>query len=302
VAAPVSAATPGGPGESAPAVPGRRTRRALPYWLLLPGMAWLVVFFAVPMVTLLSLSLQTGSYETGYSLTWHWQTYTDALQLFSSQFLRSFGYAAIATVIALVIAYPLAYAIAFKAGRWRNVLLLLVVAPFFVSFLVRTLAWKTILADDGFVVHALQGLHLLGADGRLLATPFAVVAGLTYNFLPFMTLPLYAALEKLDPRLVEAARDLYSTPFVAFRRVTWPLSLPGVVAGTLLTFIPAAGDFVNAQLLGTPQQSMIGNVIQSRFLVVVDYPTASALSFTLMAAILVVVLVYIRRAGTEELL
>jgi spermidine/putrescine transport system permease protein len=303
VAAPVSAATPGGPGEPAiSAAPDRRGRRWLPYWLLLPGLAWLVVFFAVPMVTLLSLSLQTGSFETGYSLTWHWQTYTDALSLFSSQFLRSFEYAAIATVIALAIAYPLAYAIAFKAGRWRNVLLLLVVAPFFVSFLVRTLAWKTILADDGFVVHALQGLHLLGPNGRLLATPFAVVAGLTYNFLPFMTLPLYASLEKLDPRLVEAARDLYSTSFVAFRRVIWPLSLPGVVAGTLLTFIPAAGDFVNAQLLGTPQQSMIGNVIQSRFLVVVDYPTASALSFTLMAAILVIVLFYIRRAGTEELL
>jgi spermidine/putrescine transport system permease protein len=303
VAAPVSAATPGGPGEpAATAAPRRRGRRALPYWLLLPGLAWLVVFFAVPMVTLLSLSLQTGSYETGYSLTWHWQNYTDALTQFSAQFLRSFGYAGIATLIALAIAYPLAYAIAFKAGRWRNVLLLLVVAPFFVSFLVRTLAWKTILADDGFVVHALQAVHVLGPGGRLLATPFAVIAGLTYNFLPFMTLPLYASLEKLDPRLVEAARDLYSTPFVAFRRVTWPLSLPGVVAGTLLTFIPAAGDFVNAQLLGTPQQSMIGNVIQSRFLVVVDYPTASALSFTLMAAILVIVLIYIRRAGTEELL
>jgi spermidine/putrescine transport system permease protein len=264
-------------------------------------MLWLIVFFVVPMVTLVATSLQTGSIDFGYRLTWHIANYADALRTYESQFLRSLLYAGLATLAALLISYPLAYTIAFKAGRWKNVLLVLVVAPFFTSFLVRTLAWETILADDGFVVHVLRTLHVLGADGRLLATPLAVVCGLTYNFLPFMTLPLYAALEKIDPRLVEAAGDLYANSATAFRRVTWPLSMPGVVAGTLLTFIPAAGDYVNVQFLGSPQQQMIGNVIESRFLVANDYPSASALSFALMVAILVLVLVYVRRAGTEEL-
>lgn len=297
VAAPVDLATKGGPGPRTP----RRRRRLTPYLLLAPGIAWLLVFFVVPMVTLASMSLQTGSYDTGYAQTFRWANYTDALSLYEAQFVRSFFYAGLATVLALAISYPLAYAIALKAGRWKNVLLVLVVAPFFTSFLVRTLAWKTVLADNGWIVHALQAIGLLGPNDRLLATPIAVVTGLTYNFLPFMTLPLYASLEKIDPRLVEAAGDLYCRPFTAFRKVTFPLSMPGVVAGTLLTFIPAAGDFVNVEFLGTPSQSMIGNVIQSRFLVSVDYPTASALSFTLMAVILVLVLVYIRRAGTEDL-
>lgn len=298
VAAPVATTTAGPP----PPAPARKRRRLVPYWLLLPGMAWLVVFFVIPMVTLVATSLQTGNPYDGYSMTWHWANYTNAFTTYSAQFFRSFLYAGIATVAALVIAYPLAYAIAFKAGRWKNVLLVLVVAPFFTSFLVRTLAWETILADTGWVVRFLKDIHVIGANGRLLATPFAVVCGLTYNFLPFMTLPLYASLEKIDPRLIEAANDLYASPVTAFRKVTWPLSMPGVVGGTLLTFIPAAGDFVNVQFLGSPQQQMIGNVIQSRFLVASDYPTASALSFMLMAVILVLVLVYIRRAGTEELL
>ena len=202
---------------------------------------------------------------------------------------------------ALAIAYPLAYTIALKAGRWKNLLLVLVVAPFFTSFLVRTLAWKIILGDDNAVVSTLRFLHVLDADGRLLATPFAVICGLTYNFLPFMTLPLYASLEKLDGRLLEAASDLYASAFTAFRKVTFPLSLPGVVGGTLLTFIPAAGDYVNVEFLGTPQTSMIGNVIQSRFLTVGDYPAAAALSVILMVTIIVLVMVYVRRAGTEEL-
>jgi spermidine/putrescine transport system permease protein len=299
------AATPSPTAPDTAPVDGARARRRGWGWLLLvPGMAWLVVFFLFPAVQLFFTSLYdpSGSYVDGYAMTWHFGNYVDALSDTWNLFVRSFLYAGIATVACLLLGYPLAYAIAFKAGRWKNVMLVLVIAPFFTSFLLRTLSWRTILSDNGPVTSFLQAIAVLPDDGRLLATPVAVIAGLTYNFLPFMTLPLYASLEKLDPRLVEAARDLYSTPFVAFRRVTWPLSLPGVVAGTLLTFIPAAGDFVNAQLLGTPEQSMIGNVIQSRFLVVVDYPTASALSFTLMAAILVVVLVYIRRAGTEELL
>jgi spermidine/putrescine transport system permease protein len=277
----------------------RRARTA--YLLMLPAMAWLAVFFVVPTVTLVSQSLQEGSLEEGYTLTGNVGIYADVLRDYGPQFGRSLLYAGIATIAALVIAYPLAYTIALKAGRWKNLLLVLVVAPFFTSFLVRTLAWKIILGDDNLVVDTLRFLHVLDSDGRLLATPFAVICGLTYNFLPFMTLPLYASLEKLDGRLLEAASDLYASAFTAFRKVTFPLSLPGVVGGTLLTFIPAAGDYVNVEFLGTPQTSMIGNVIQSRFLTVGDYPAAAALSVILMVTIIVLVMVYVRRAGTEEL-
>ncbi|HEU0040843.1 MAG TPA: ABC transporter permease [Jiangellaceae bacterium] len=284
-----------------PAAP--QARRLTPYLLLLPGGLWLVVFFLVPLVQLLATSLYdpAGSLTTGYKMTFAWQNYVDAISVYHEQFLRSFLYAGIATVLALLLGYPLAYAIAFKAGRWKNFMLVLVIAPFFTSFLVRTLAWKSILADNGLVVDALKAIGLLGPDGRLLATSVAVVTGLTYNFLPFMTLPLYVSLEKIDHQLIEAAGDLYATPVTAFRRVTFPLSLPGVVAGTLLTFIPAAGDYINAELLGTPNQYMIGNVIDRSFLVSLDYPTAAALSFILMAAILVLILIYVRRAGTKEL-
>jgi spermidine/putrescine transport system permease protein len=198
--------------------------------------------------------------------------------------------------------YPLAYAIAQKAGRWKNLLLVCVVAPMFTSFLVRTLAWKTILSDNGALVGLLRDVHLLGPDGRLLATPVAVVLGLTYNFLPFLVLPLYASLERLDYRLLEAANDLYASPLRAFQKVTLPLSMPGLIAGTLLFFIPATGDYINAELLGTPNEYMIGNVIDSAFLVRLDYPQGAALSFLLMAAILAVVFVYLRKAGTEEVL
>lgn len=283
---------------------GERGRRSwLPYLLLLPGLLWLAIFFAVPLISLASTSLYDpdGSILEGYRMTWHFANYLDALQAYAPQLLRSFIYATIATVLALLLGYPLAYAIAFKAGRWKNLLLVAIVAPFFASFLVRTLAWTSILADNGPVVGALQSVGLLSADGRLLATPVAVVTGLTYNFLPFTTLPLYASLEKIDRRLIEAATDLYSSSFAAFRRVTFPLSLPGVVAGTLLTFIPAAGDFINAALLGTPSTYMIGNVIESQFLQVTDYPTASALSVVLMISIVVLVATYVRRAGTEDL-
>ena len=215
--------------------------------------------------------------------------------------LRSLLYGGVATLICLLLGYVLAYAIAFKAGRWRNLLLVLVIAPFFTSFLLRTLSWKLILSDHGFVVNALQSVHVLGSDGRLLNTWFAVVAGIVYNFLPFMVLPLYASLEKIDGRLVEAAGDLYASPFTAFFKVTWPLSLPGVVAGTLLTFIPAAGDYINAQLLGSPGERMVGNVIQSLFTSSQDYATAGALSLILMVLIIALVLTYIRKVGTEDL-
>ena len=263
-------------------------------------MAWLAVFFLVPMVYLGKTSLEQGLFPI-FTFKWAWGNFHDAISLYQIQFVRSFEYAGLATVIALVGSYPLAYWIAFRGGRWKNLFLLLVIAPFFVTYLIRTLAWETILADDGVVANTMRHLHLLGADGRLLATSFAVVAGITYNFLPFMVLPLYVSLEQIDERLIEAANDLYASRWKAFLRVTLPLSLPGVFAGTLLTFIPAAGDFINAQLLGTPNQAMIGNVIQSKFLELTDYPAAASMSFILMAAILVAVMVYARAVGTEQL-
>ncbi|TNH27112.1 ABC transporter permease [Micromonospora orduensis] len=297
---------PTGSGHPPPAPPAARSgrRRLLPYLLLLPGAAWLLIFFGVPLLQLAAASLYdpSGSLSTGYAMTWAFGNYPDVVQAYWPQLLRSFGYAGLALVLALLLGYPLAYAIAQKAGRWKNLLLVCVVAPMFTSFLVRTLAWKTILSDNGALVGLLRDVHLLAPDGRLLATPFAVVLGLTYNFLPFLVLPLYASLERLDPRLLEAATDLYASPAQAFRRVTLPLSMPGLVAGTLLFFIPASGDYINAELLGTPNEYMIGNVIDSAFLVRLDYPQGAALSFLLMAAILAVVFGYLRRAGTEEVL
>ena len=235
-------------------------------------------------------------------MTWAFSNYWHALQDYWPPLLRSLVYGAVATFICLVLGYLLAYAIAFKSGRWKNLMLVLVIAPFFTSFLVRTLSWKLLLRDDGFIVNTLQFLHIVSADGRLLATPVAVIAGLVYNFLPFMVLPLFASIDKIDHRLIEASSDLYSRPVVGFFKVTWPLSLPGVVSGTLLTFIPAVGDYINAQLLGSPKQRMIGNVIQDLFTKANDYPAAGALSVILMLLILVMVLFYVRRAGTEDLL
>src|SRR5213080_1371328 len=278
-----------------------RHRGATPYLLLSPGMLWLALFFLIPIGYLVDQSLQSGSVIFGFHFTWEWGNYWSALKGYRGEFERSFIYAGLATLIALVVSYPVAYWIAFRGGRWKNLLLLGIVAPFFVTYLIRTLAWETILADHGFVVHTLQHLHVLGAGGRLLATSTAVVAGITYNFLPFMALPLYVSLEQVDPRLIEAAEDLYANKVRAFLRVPFPLSLHGVVAGTLLTFIPAAGDFINAQLLGGPQNHMIGNVIQTKFLVASDYPSAAAMSFVLMGGILAFVAVYAWVVGTEEL-
>jgi spermidine/putrescine transport system permease protein len=272
-----------------------------PYLLLAPGLAWLAVFFVAPLGVLAYQSLQEGSFDFGYTFGWEFANYRDAIVDYHEQLLRSFWYAGLATLLALVVSYPLAYWIAFRGGRWKSLLLLAIIAPFFVTYLIRTLAWQTILTDNGPVVGVLRDLHVLDSDGRLLATSTAVVAGITYNFLPFMALPLYVALEAIDPRLIEAAQDLYASRVKAFLRVTLPLSLPGVFAGTLLTFIPAAGDFINAQLLGTPRQHMIGNVIQSKFLELIDYPAAAALSFVLMAAILLGVAAYARALGTERL-
>jgi len=283
--------------------PLRSGRSLTPYLLLIPGLAWLGVFFVIPFFSLLVTSLMKpagSSVLDGYVNALEISNYMLALQTYWPVFAKSLLYAASATLLALVIGYPLAYHIALRGGRWRNLMLVLVIAPFFASYLIRTYAWKTILADESFITSALNFLNLLPQD-RILNTPLAVIAGISYNFLPFMILPLYASIERIDPRLLEASKDLYADSNETFRKVTLPLSMPGVVSGTLLTFIPAMGDFINASLLGSAKDKMIGNVIQSQFVIVRDYPRASALSFILMTLILLIVFFYIRRAGTEDL-
>jgi spermidine/putrescine transport system permease protein len=279
----------------------RRRRQLLPWLFLGPGLLWLIVFFAIPLINQLNVSLQSGDAETGYSFTWEFSVYTNAIKDYSTQFLRSIGYSATATILCLIIGFPLAYFTAFKAGRFKNLILLLIILPFFVSYVLRTVAWQLILSDNGWVAERMRDVGLLSEDGRLLASRTAVIAGITYNFLPFMILPLYVSLEKIDRRLIEAATDLYASRTTAFRKVTLPLALPGIFAGSLLTFIPACGDFINAALLGTPRQYMIGNVIQSKFITILDYPTAAALSFILMSFILVGVFLYARILGTQNL-
>jgi spermidine/putrescine transport system permease protein len=302
---------------SAPTGPTFRARfgRAVPYLLLAPGLLWLVIFYVIPAVQMFTYSVSTGTLETGFEMTFTPDAYVEAINQFGRQFLNSILYGGAATLLTLAIGFPVAYTIAFRGGRYKNLILFLVIAPFFTSFLIRTISWKILLGDEGPLLAPLRhgfGLidanipllgHLGVIDGRfsLLNTPIAQVAGLTYNFLPFMILPLYVALEKIDPRLIEAAEDLYANRGAAFRRVTLPLALPGVFAGSLLTFIPAMGDYINAELLGNPSTRMIGNVIQNRLLLQNDYPVGSALSFILMAAILVAVAVYARLLGTEQL-
>jgi spermidine/putrescine transport system permease protein len=326
----------------------RIPRGIVPYLLLLPGIGWLLLFYVYPAIQLFLVSLWTGNITEGYQQTWNFGIYAEGFTEYWPWIVRSAAYGGLATILAFLLGYPLAYTIAFKGGRYKNLLLFLVIAPFFTSFLLRTISWTIILSDNGIVLGPLKDIGVLPDEARLLQTPLAVIAGITYNLLPFMTLPLYVAIEKVDLRLLEAAKDLYAGPwrpggtivggvlggvlvalaaFVlggdpiipaivgvvvgvvvgsfliseAFVRVTFPLSLPGVFAGSLLTFIPAVGDFVNAELLGDPRSQMIGNVIQARFLEITDYPMASALSFILMAAIIVGVLLYARVLGTEEL-
>jgi spermidine/putrescine transport system permease protein len=280
----------------------RRRPGLLPLLLLAPAIAWLVAFYVYPAIQMLQASLWSGTLESGFAFSWaNAATYPAALGRYSDQFLRSILYAAVSTVVCLALAFPLAYTIAYRAGRFRTLLLFIVIAPFFTSFLLRVLAWKTVLGDDGFLLGPLKSIGALPEDFRILATPIAVIFGISYNFFPFMVLPIYVSLEKIDRRLVEAAKDLYAGPARAFQRITLPLALPGVFAGSLLVFIPAMGDFVNAELLGSVQTRLIGNVIQSRFLVNNDYPTAAALSFMLMAGILAAVFIYARVLGTDEL-
>jgi spermidine/putrescine transport system permease protein len=277
-------------------------RRLTPYLLVLPGGLWLLVFFAVPMVTMLSLSLQQGDIVSGYVFTGHWQTYVDALTNYRVQLIRSLLYGAIATVVLIVLAFPVAYWIAFYGGRRKPTYLFLLLLPFFVSFVLRTISWRQILTDDGPVLHPLKQIGLLPDSYHLLGTPMAVIGGLVYNFLPFMVLPIYVALERIDPRVVEASRDLYASPALSFRKVILPLALPGVFAGVLMSYVPMASDYVNSEVLGSQSTTMIGQVIQHKYLQTSDYPTAAALSFILMAVLLVGIFAYARALGTEDVM
>ncbi|MCO5996945.1 ABC transporter permease [Actinoallomurus rhizosphaericola] len=277
-------------------------RRLAPYLLVLPGGLWLAIFFVLPMVVMLSFSLMQGDVVNGFQLTWHWQNYTDSLSAYDDQLIRSLVYGLLATAACVLLAYPAAYWIAFRGGSRKSTFLFLMLLPFFVSFVLRTFSWKFLLADDGIVLGPLKNAGLLPQDFHVLATGFAVVAGLTYNYLPFMVLPIYVALERVDPRLIEAAQDLYAGRAQAFLRVVLPLSVPGVFAGVLMTFVPVSADYVNATVLGGTNNTMIGNVIQNLYLVNNDYPQAAALSFALMAILLIGIFAYARALGTEDVL
>ncbi len=273
-----------------------------PYLLALPGAAWLAVFFLLPISRQVVTSLSEGSIDDGgMNFTWHWQNYLDAAQQFAPWFIRSFEYAAIGTGLAILIGYPLAYFIVFRGGKYRTILLFPVIVPFLITYLVRTVSWQALLADDGIILGTMKHLGMLPDGAYVLGTTTAVVFALAYNFLPFAVLPIYVSLDRIDPALLRAAADLYANPLTTFRRIVLPLSLPGVFAGSILTFIPAAGDFVNAMMLGSPQRQMIGNVIQSRYLVTLDYPLAAAASLALMFLMIVAVTLYARLFGTEGL-
>jgi len=307
----VVSAPPGKPPAPQPPDGPRRRGGLTPWLLLLPGLLWLAVFFLVPILTAVSASVQTGNSDEGYRLTWDWSHYRNAITDYLPQYGHSLLYSVLATAACLLMGYPVAYFIAFRGGRLKNLLMALVIVPSFTSFLIRTIAWKTILSDSGPVVHTLRSLHVLSVTSSLgwtvgdhvLASPAAVVSGMVYNFLPFTILPLYTSLEKIDPRLLEAGSDLYGNALTTWRRITLPLSMPGVIGGTLLTFIPAVGDYINAQLLGNPNTGVVGQKIEDLFLRQTSgYPTGSAISVVLMAGTLVLVLTYIRKAGTEDLI
>jgi spermidine/putrescine transport system permease protein len=277
-------------------------RRLSPYLLVLPGGLWLAIFFLVPMAAMINVSLQSGSLETGFQQTFSFGTYADMISAYHSQLLRSLSYGLMTTVITILLAYPMAYWIAFHGGRHKSTYLFLILLPFFVTFVIRTISWQFLLADDGLVLGRLKDWHLLPESFHVLATPTAVVGGLVYNFLPFMVLPIYVALERIDKVLIEAASDLYATGVEVFRRVVLPLSLPGVFAGVILTFVPAAADYVNAQILGGSGQVMIGNIIETLYISNSQYPQASALSSILLGALLIGIFIYARVLGTRDVL
>jgi len=268
---------------------------------MLPGGLWLLIFFLIPILFMLSVSLQTGNLEEGFRQSWHFSRYIDVFNQYRPQFIRSFAFGSIATAITLVVAYPLAYWIAFHGGRHKTTFLFLLLLPFFVSFVIRTLAWQFILSDNGIVLGTLKSWHLLPHTFHVLATRTAVISGIAYNFLPFMALPLYVALERIDRQVVEAASDLYASKREVFLRVIFPLSIPGVFAGVLLTFVPAVGDYVNAAILGGTNTTMIGNIIQLEYLQNFHYPVAAALSFILMFVLLIGIFLYARVLGTRNI-
>jgi spermidine/putrescine transport system permease protein len=285
-----------------PALSSRLGRALAPYLLILPGGGWLALFFLLPIATLAITSLESGDFINGFEFTWNFGNYSRGFSLYSVQFLHAVEYGGAATIAALAVAYPAAYWIAFYAGPRKSAYLLAVLLPFFVSFVIRTLSWETLLSDNGPLFAPLKSAHLLPLDFRVLATPVAVTGGLAYTFFPFMLLPVYASLEKIDRGLVEAAEDLYSNRFDVFRRVIFPLSVPGVFAGVLLTGIPAVADYVNQDLLGGVGTTMVGRVIQQQFQVNINYPLAASLAFVFMLGLLATLLLYQRIFGTEQIM
>ena len=285
-----------------PALSSRWGRALAPYLLILPGGAWLLLFFLLPIVTLAITSLESGDFIGGFNFTWNFGNYSDGFGLYSEQYLHAIEYGGAATIVALLVAYPAAYWIAFYAGPRKSAYLLAVLLPFFVSFVIRTLAWETLLSDNGPLFGPLKSAHLLPLDFRVLATPVAVTGGLAYTFFPFMLLPVYASLEKIDRGLVEAAEDLYSNRFEVFRRVIFPLSIPGVFAGVLLTGIPSVADYVNQDLLGGVGTTMVGRVIEQQFESSANYPLAASLAFVFMLGLLATLLLYQRLFGTEQIM
>ena len=282
-------------------VAARLRRSAIPYLLGLPAGAWLLAFFVIPLVAILALSLMVGNPVRGFTLTWNFGIYPDALSQYATQYGRSFLYGGISTLISLVVMYPVAYWIAFHGGRYKSTFLFLILLPFFVSFVIRILSWQFILADEGIVLGTLKDLHLVPAGVHVLSTPTAVIAGLTYDALPFMALPIYVSLEQIDRALVDAGADLYANPREQFVRVTLPLSAPGIYAGVLLVAITNIGDYVSAAILGGPSTTMIGNIIQTQYIQNSDYPLASALALMLMIVLLVGMYLYARAFGTRRL-
>jgi spermidine/putrescine transport system permease protein len=278
-----------------------RRKRRVAYGLLAPGGIYLLLAFLVPLIMVVYTSLQSGGVLSGgFTFTWEFQNYADGITEHSTQFMRSLLYAGLATAICILLAYPMAYWIAFYGGKWKTTLFLLILVPFFVSFVIRTVQWGFILGDRGLLFSPLKSIGLLPDDFSVLASPVAVVAGITYNFLPFTALPLYVSLERIDRRLIEAAKDLYATKAEAFRKVVLPLTYPGLFAAVILTFVPATGDYINSEVLGNPDTTMIGQIIQRKFLNDFAYPDAAALSVILMLGMLVIALLYARALGTED--
>lgn len=294
---------------SLPASPGRKSwfrRHSAPYVLGSVGAVWLIVLFLIPLVSELLVSLMSGNPDAGYQLTWNWSVYKDLFVGSNVPYLlflgRSLMYGGAATVLTIVIGYPIAYFIAFRVKpRWKSALLALVMVSFLVSFVIRISMWAFLLGGQGPIVSFLRNLHLVGPDFHILGTSAAVIGGMAYNDLAFMVLPIYVALEKLDPRLFEAAGDLYANKRQVFLRTTLPLSRAGIFSGILLVFIDTVGDPVNSQLLGGQSTYTLGQAIQNVYLTQQEYNVAAALSTVLMVALGIILFAYARIVGTDNI-